>query len=486
MQIPVVIRPKGRPRKKRDPTPEQVAAAKERCWKAGYIQWKLKPVQIAIKKKILASPTRKPVVHCSRRLGKSYLLCTMAIESAIRNPRWPVRYVAPTRVGLRTAIHPLMQEILSDCPAEIRPKWNTLDNQYLFPNGGTIHLVGANNSHEDDARGSAAGLAIVDEAAFVDNLRYLVQDVLMPQTINTGGMVILSSSSPRSPAHEFVDFIQEAEISGNYSIHTIDSAGYSPEIVEEFKREAGGADSTTWKREYLCELVVDQDFAITPEWQRVAIDEMPRDDYFKFYHTYVAMDIGFKDYTAVIFGHYDFKRGVLFIEDELVRRGPAMTTDVLSEEIKAKESELWGDKPVYRRIADNNNPIMLNDMAARHKLAFMATSKDSLEAMVNYLRVFVNSGKLMVSEKCRNVIGCLRHGVWNQARTEFDRSASLGHFDALAALIYLVRNLDMVTNPVPSMLGLSHHTHQIPADLQERNLAEEFEILKMVGIRGQL
>ena len=47
------------------------------------------------------------------------------------------------------------------------------------------------------------------------------------------------------------------------------------------------------------------------------------------------------------------------------------------------------------------------------------------------------------------MIGSLKYGVWNDRRTEWERSTVYGHFDALAALMYLVRNIDQASNPIP-------------------------------------
>jgi hypothetical protein len=54
-----------------------------------------------------------------------------------------------------------------------------------------------------------------------------------------------------------------------------------------------------------------------------------------------------------------------------------------------------------------------------------------------------------VSTRCKHLLGCLKYGVWDKNRKEFARSKAYGHYDHLAALIYLVRNLDRFTNPIP-------------------------------------
>jgi len=105
----------------------------EASWRRGILGWKLRPIQEKIKDEILTHTSRKSVIHCSRRIGKSYLLVILALEYAMRAPRWPVRYVAPTRVGLRQIIHPLFRDICADCPPPLRPVWSTTDNQYVLP-----------------------------------------------------------------------------------------------------------------------------------------------------------------------------------------------------------------------------------------------------------------------------------------------------------------------------------------------------------------
>jgi hypothetical protein len=73
----------------------------------------------------------------------------------------------------------------------------------------------------------------------------------------------------------------------------------------------------------------------------------------------------------------------------------------------------------------------------------------------------VGSGRLIVHPGCKELIGCLRSGIWNKTRTEFGHSDRFGHFDALAALMYLVRNIDRTYNPIPATYGMMGDTHAV-------------------------
>src|ERR1019366_3646207 len=81
--------------------------------------------------------------------------------------------------------------------------------------------------------------------------------------------------------------------------------------------------------------------------------------------------------------------------------------------------------------------------------------------MVNELRIMVSKGQIEVHPRCVQLIGCLKYGVWDAKRKKFAKSTAFGHFDALAALIYLVRNLDKHCNPIPSGYGFDPRNSRI-------------------------
>lgn len=455
------------------------------------------------------SDALKWIENCSRRIGKSFRMCLRAIEVCRQVPAAQVRLIAPTQKMLRNITLPIIRTICRDCPDEIKPVWKSIDSLWLFPGtGAELHVAGANNNHEDDSRGTAAHWIGVDEGGYITRLKYLVSDVLMPQllttrqeTSNRFGKLVVASTPPPTPAHEFVDMAESARAAGHYSEFDIYQSGYSPQIIELFRKEANGEkwksgepDSTTWLREYLCKFVVDKNLALVPEWNDTYIVDLPRDDYFRFYHLYNGMDLGVSDFTVCLFGYYDFKGARLVIEDEVVVNGPQMTTPLLAGLIKSKRTTLWPltqndgtviSRDVYRAVADNDNPLLLNDLATLHGIAFQPVVKDSLNAMVNAMRVLVGTGRLAVHPRCKQLAGCLRNGVWeNEKRRKWFNSGpdKFGHFDALAALMYLIRNLDMQTNPIPAMLNLNETTHFINPDAVKQDAEKVAAIKRLAGL----
>jgi hypothetical protein len=245
--------------------------------------------------------------------------------------------------------------------------------------------------------------------------------------------------------------------------------------IVRLMNESGGADSTTWRREYLCEHITDANLAIISDWKEHYVREIPRDDYYPLYHKYVNMDLGVHDQTAAIFAYYDFKQAKYIIEDEFALSGPSINTHIIQAWLKMKELNLWsnfefrfekdipGDREidavnqlwkerepkVYLRVSDNNNPLLIQDLSYIHGIHFIPTDKGTLPEMVNATKMIVREGAILVHPRCKQTAGSLKYGVWDKNRSKFARSKVYGHFDALAALIYGVRNLDRVTNPIP-------------------------------------
>ena len=459
--------------------------ALEYAWLTGKLEYKFRPIQWKFSDawERAQRVSKKFVLRSTRRAGKSTWLLMSDFMDCIKTPNTYIAFVAPVKQGLEEYINQVANQILSDCPAELRPKWRTKESQFYFPrSNSTITCAGSNSKSYNNLRGKKFARVSVDEAAFVDDLDELVEGVCLPSIFDSNGLLRLSSSAPELPDHPFDEYYNQA-VSGGYAAQfTIYDAGYPLEMINEWIKEYGGKDSARFKREFLCLSVIDPERRIIPEWRDEYERETSRPNLWNFTDRYMAMDIGTEDKTVNLFAYYDFENARIVVEDEVAMNGPDMTTQKLADAIKETKARIWGDGLVYRHVADNNNLILLQDLSAMHGLAFNATSKDSLAAMVNKVRLWVSTGRIHVNPRCSQLIGCLRNGIWDTKREEFSRSKAFGHFDALAALVYLVRNIDETRNPIPANYGKTYHTHMIQ-DNQNRNQMER-EILKMVNLSG--
>lgn len=454
-------------------TREQAIAEK---WYRGDLSFKLHAGQKLIKKSLEAITGQLFVGNCSRQWGKSYLMVTEAVGLAIRKPGARIKYGTAFLTDLEEFILPTFEKILEDCPPAIRPKWRAKGSKWIFPavkgRRSEIKLVGLDKK-PNGLRGTTIDLIVLDECGFMNALTALYKNVIIPATTHRPNCrVIMISTPPTTPAHDFGDFVQRAQAEGCYAEFNIYSNPMlGPADIARLMKESGGEHTTTWKREYLCQLITDADSILVPEWKDEYVRPARPDEYFQFYHLYEGMDLGVKDFTLDLFGYYDFRRAVLVIQSEIKLNGPTLTTQVLVDAIRDKELELWpappvpGEEPqarkVYRRISDNNNPHLIQDLAILHKMPFIETDKEALEAMLNELRLLVAKGRIEVDPSCTQLLGCLKYGVWDKKKKKFARSMVYGHYDALAALIYLVRNLDQHTNPIPATYGFDVRNSRI-------------------------
>lgn len=457
-------------------TPTRASAIAE-AWYRGNLKHIHHSGQRIIDQKFNESKSQLFVGNISRQWGKSFWAVTKAVALALMKPKARIKFGTAFQTDLVEFILPTFDAVLESCPKSLRPKYKVQGSKWVFTNGAEIKLVGLDKS-PNSMRGNVIDLIILDEAGFISNLEYIYKSIIVPATLHRPNCkIIMISTPPSTPAHAFVDFIHKAEVEGGYvklDIYTNPRIGQSD--IDRMAKELGGFESTAFRRECLCELVTDSDSQIIPEWKdSYVVATRDKDEYRRFYHNYVSMDLGVKDFTLVLLGHYDFRRATLVVEDEIKLNGPQLTTLLLKDTIVAKEKSLWlaptaaaDEKPkVYRRISDNNNPQLIQDLAILHRIPFISTDKDKLETMINETRMLIDQARVEVDPRCEQLIGCLKYGVWDKKKKAFARSSAYGHFDALAALVYLCRNLDKHTNPIPHTYGFDARNSRIKTPKHE-------------------
>lgn len=444
----------------------------DQLWRQGSLWWKLDASQKDLYNTFHNSEAKTIVWNCSRRFGKGHTLLIIGMETCLRNPYVIVKYVAPQKRMVRTIIAPLIRKIIADAPSDCRPVYRTQEQSWLFPNGSEIQMAGSDNGNMENLRGGEANLCIVDEAGFCEQLDYTVKSILLPTMTTTNGKIILASTSPLSQDHDFCDFVKTAKLTGSLVVKTIDDIDenrVSKEQKEAYIEELGGKESVTVKREYYCIQISDVDRMVVPEFtEELALEIVKEWKRPPFYDPYTSMDIGHKDLTFVLFGYYDFKHDKLIIEDEYVINGPAMTTDILAENIKKKENILWKDpilkEPIkpYLRVADRNL-ILINDLQRLHKLTFIPTNNQEVMTIHNDLRMRMAAKKIIINPRCVTLISHLKGGTWDKQRKKYERNVDdLGrehHYDGISSLVYMNRNILWSKNPYPIGFDLPKGEH---------------------------
>lgn len=408
---------------------------------------------------------RKPkrfVLNWSRRGGKTRALVTLAIEECLKR-KVAITYAAPTQDMARDIAENEVTELLHGPEGQRTPYvYNVQRLRWTFPNGSFIQLAGCDGSNRNRLRGRTRDIVIIDEAAFVDDLTYIVESILEPQLITRDGVLIMSSTPPESPEHPFKYYAIEAKSGGNadydYDECTLDEVEHiTDEQREDAIRKAGGRQSTTCKREYFCLFVTDEKRALVPEYQvhkKLIEIEVTRPRHFD---CYTVADTGFNDLTVVGFGYYHFELAAFVLEHELVLRhhsGAAVGRAVL-----AKEQEIWGDrKPLVRwadaslqTIADMREGSQKRDETGRllkEGVVFAMAEKQDSEAALNRLRRRVEEHTVLIHPRCTTTRTHMEYGIWNKAGTDFERTEN-HHFDGVAMMKYAVRACRWGKNPAP-------------------------------------
>jgi PBSX family phage terminase large subunit len=434
-------------------------------WRRGCLEFKMHSIQ----KEMFdlyenAGPRSTQVWLLSRQTGKSYCLTLIALMEAIRKPNSIIKLMTDTKIHVQMIFEPLFREILEDCPDDVRPNYIPSKFIYEFPNGSQIQMAGTDGGNAERLRGQKSSLILVDEAGSCTKLNYNVLSILLPTTTHTGGKLILASTPPEEPDHDFVQFIEQAEQENCLTKKTL----FDNPLLSDFDKESivsrfpGGRNNTQFRREYMCELIRDESRTIIPEFDESTQKEIVK-DYPKppFYTPYVSMDLGFKDFTVVLFGYYDFKADKIIIEDEIAIRGKDLKLNTFTERILEKEQSLWLNvytneqiKPQVR-VSDIDY-IVINEINRQSKglLNFQAIKKEPgyKLPLINQVRIQIQTGKIIINPRCETLIRHLRNARWKDAsnKDDFARSPDDGHYDAIDALLYFVKSITYNKNPYPA------------------------------------
>jgi hypothetical protein len=432
--------------------------AVEAAWRRGRLGYKLHATQRKIADRLDAVKSRKFFLLCSRRLGKTHLLMTRAFEMALRKPNARVLYLAPFASDAASIATDIASRVIEGCPPDIAPEYLQQIKEF--------RLKGVNGEHAKQLRGGAADLIILDECGIMDNLTSVINDVCMPMTLTTNGTILLATTPAMSPSHESTGIYEqlagrnaavkftildapETHIPREAKLEYLIAAGEKEEDVLDIIEGRKYPKSTTARREYFCEFVTDSERAVCPEFdfaaEREIVRTYPRPAH---YDTYVSMDPGFADRTGILYGFYDFTHAKLVIEAESLL-SQANTSDI-AEEIKYQERRLWGDREAYLRVSDVDLRLIA-DLRSMHSLAFAPTRKEDSLGAINLMRNMVQFREIVISPTCVHLIRQLHNATWNIQKTDFDQGGKEdGHFDLVAALKYMCRNVRKTRNPYPA------------------------------------
>lgn len=440
-------------------------AQKQQAWRRGILRWKLRSHQQKVYDQIKGTKSGSFYFNKARRIGGSYLLAVLAIEKCMQKPGAQVKYAAPTAKAVRKIISPNIRKIIKDCPADIRPKFVLLQGQWQFPNGSTIAVAGCDGGQAQNLRGTQSDFVCLDQVGFISDLQYILNDILAPQVKDTKGLIVLTSTPARSPAHQSFKMAMAHKQSGRYAHVTVwDDQHYSIKQHKSFFAQMAQSkgvsqqeyyNSTTFRRQYLGQFVTDEQRSVIPQWNQALqkhisnISDQRLANPPQFRDKYISLDIGWRDGMGVLFAYWDYRRAILVVQDQLLLF--KKTAQQTASAIRTKQIQLWNGQKPFLRISDNNLQTIADINS--HGMTFIPTRKDDKQLQVNNLRQWIKGYKVWIHPRCRRLLSQLGSTIWNQQRTSYQRNTQ-GHGDLLDALVYLVRNVRRDRNPYPQNYGI--------------------------------
>lgn len=471
----------------------------EDSWRAGDLAYLLDETQLEIYEFVRNCVIKTVYVSAARQLGKSFVDVVIALEDCIRNPGKRVNYIAKTFGALKKMLEQTMELIIVQAPAELRPVFNEAKSRWVFPKDGPargafIQLVGADEVRgADTARGGSVVTNIVDEAGFINCLEYLLNSVIKPMGRRTGAKTILSTSPAFSPDHHSCEVEDTALKNGALIMRDYWAPGMlTREQKEQFLADEAKAvaltveqfmATTTFRREYMCERVLETALAVVPEWPSVRVDIIEAGRVAvraPFWDLYISGDPGMDDLTGILFAAGDFRRSKLVIEHELLlaKANTQTIADAMGElmrehypctpddtrAVKMKSLRLVSKDDFayvvapFSAVFDDPGKRLCADMYTYHGLQFAPALKDDREAAINVMRLELASLHIEIHPRCVNLIRQLGTAVRTKPGGDLARSKKDGHYDLIAALWYLVRSWNKRHNPYPVDYGFDPQT----------------------------
>lgn len=374
----------------------------------------------------------------SRRLGKSFLGLAAAIKTCATSHQI-VRYFCATQKSLQDIVNDNMSLFLQLAPPGFLDRRKTDYRWLVGPHGSEIRLHSMNSRKDVDAsRGGSADLAIFEESSFVEEelLQYAREAVVLPMFARKDRIRLVDITTAADTDEHFVHANLEAKARGAGALFKADiyaNPHLGPEMVAKLKDKTSEG---VWQREYLCNPFRDVNRVVIPEFSDDVIEEIPRPSHFK---PLTVIDFGgVRDKTGIVWGYYDTEKAIYRVLSSLLLASHTSTAEI-KEIVLERELELFGYE-LKNRCADAPGQLAV-DLAWNNFAVWLPKKPPgSWEAGIHMVRKLFREQRLSIDPSCSDLILTLRRAMYNQQRTDFQRTEALGHADLLAALMYFVRH----------------------------------------------
>ncbi|RYG66946.1 hypothetical protein EON64_08570 [archaeon] len=394
----------------------------------------------------------------------------MALEDALKNPGVQVAIVGPTFKQTKAIVSPLMNKILESCPEGLVTQHKST-SVWNLSNGSSVVLGGFDTILEA-MRGldiysiylEETGLATSD----LEEYFYLLYSVLFPTMMHSRGRLTHLTTPAKTPDHPLhTETKLKCEQKGAFYQYTIRQNPLltEAEIAAEID-QLGGPTSISTRRELFCEIVRDESITVVPQFEEsVHVSLLPLS--YEHLSLQIAGDLGYtKDLSVFHLMGYSHDLAKTLILGEKMFPAKTPTTDIVAGLSDWREL-------TQRAVVDiqGNTRVDMSSMG----FGTSAPIKDHFEPTVSFIRDQFYRNSVLIDPTCTLLIQTLRSQTFNKQKTDYLRTSTLGHADALMSLIYGLRSIDKVTDLRPRPAANEVFTAQAYLAPQHANLRKLFK-----------
>ena len=341
--------------------------------------------------------SKKILVCCSRRAGKSYFCAGAIVKSALKNPGSRIIYINLT---FKNAVKQIWDNVIKaseDTGLQI-DKSSKNDGEIEWVNGSSLRIKGnSNNAEADTLRGeSKVSLVIIDEAFHQKNMEYAINEVIMPFLADLGdkATILCTGTPPRIP-HTYMEKLWSNDKTWRHYHWTAENNPHIPnfeKFVEEVCKAKGlTKDAPFIQREYYGVIgAYDTEAMVFKNYQTYT--ELPTS--FTANRIAIGCDWGFSDYNSIITVAYNTQSGEAYVIEEK-KFNKATVSEIITEVKRSYEAakNRFGIDDIQILCDTNEQSITYELYANQHLPAYNAYKYDKASAIAQ-LSDWLRSGKI--------------------------------------------------------------------------------------------
>ena len=392
--------------------------------------------------------SKKILVCCSRRAGKSYFCAGAIVKSALKNPGSRIIYINLT---FKNAVKQIWDNVIKaseEVGLQI-DKSSKNDGEIEWVNGSSLRIKGnSNNAEADTLRGeSKVSLVVIDEAFHQKNMEYAINEVIMPFLADLGdkATILCTGTPPRIP-HTYMEKLWSNDKTWRHYHWTAENNPHIPDFekfIEEVCKAKGlTKDAPFIQREYYGVIgAYDTEAMVFKNYQTYT--ELPTS--FTANRIAIGCDWGFSDYNSIITVAYNTQSGEAYVIEEK-KFNKATVSEIITEVKKSYETakNRFGIDDIQILCDTNEQSITYELYANQHLPAYNAYKYDKASAIAQ-LSDWLRSGKIKVNANDIYLKDEFERTLYK--RDEDDDSIlpeiddDIFHPDAIMALLYASRTI---------------------------------------------